>query len=199
MMTFSQIKELVQRKQGQRDVLLRQKEELEERLRILEETKTATEFLQVAIQQAATNVQQRLVLHIEAIVNKVLATVFADTYTFKLDFKVSRGRSEARLVFLKGENEIDIIESAGGGVSDVASVALRLACWSLSKAPPILLLDECAKHLSIDLQPRFAEVLKELCSSLGLQVIFVTHSEAIEEIADKHHRVSIRDSRSSVA
>ena len=197
-MTFNQIKELVQRKQGQRELLVKQKEELTTRHKKLEEMRAATEFLQVAIQQAATNVQQRLVLHIEAIVNKVLATVFADTYTFKLEFKISRGRSEARLVFLKGENEIDIMESAGGGVSDVASVALRLACWSLSSAPPVLLLDECAKHLSVDLQPRFAEVLKELCSSLGLQVIFVTHSEAIEEIADKHHKVAIRDKKSYV-
>ena len=195
-MTFQQLKETVQRKQGQYDILLRQQTELEERAKALQERRDAIEYLQVAIQQAATNVQQRLVLHIENVVNKVLGTVFADTYTFQLEFKICRGRSEARLVFLKDGHEVDLMDSTGGGVSDVARVALRLACWSLSNAPPVLLLDECAKHLSVDLQPRFAEVLKELCGSLDLQVLFVTHSPAIEEIADKQHRVVMKNHKS---
>jgi DNA repair exonuclease SbcCD ATPase subunit len=182
---IEQYKALIQRKRGQEDTLKGQKAQAETSLAANVERRASIELLQTAIQKAAVDTQARLVLHIESIVNKLLGTVFADTYEFKLDFKVSRGRSEAR-------------DAAGGGVSDVAAIALRLACWSLSDAPRVLLLDEATKHLSRDLQPRFAEVLKEITSTLGLQVLFVTHSDAVEEIADKQITVKIKGGVSQV-
>lgn len=190
---IDQYKALIQRKRGQEDTLKEQKAQAEASLTSSIARRESIELLQTAIQKAAVDTQARLILHIESIVNKLLGTVFADTYEFKLDFKVSRGRSEARLIFLKDGNEIDLLDAAGGGVSDVAAIALRLACWSLSDSPRVLLLDEATKHLSRDLQPRFAEVLKEITSTLGLQVLFVTHSDAVEEIADKQITVKIKN------
>jgi len=192
-------KAIIQRKRGQQEILIKQAEELREFLVSLHEKQIATEFLQVAIQKAAMETQQKLILHIEGIVNKIIDTVFPDTYTFKVEFKVAYGKSAARLIFFKDKDEIDLLEASGCGVVDCACIALRLACWSLSDSPNVILLDESMKHLSRDRQPRFAEVLREVTSALGLQIIFVTHSDLIESVADKIHTVSIRNGISSIA
>lgn len=164
--------------------LERKKEELSERLISLEEA-------QVFIQQVAKETQEQLRYHIEDIVQLALDAVFPDEYEFRVVFEIKRGKTEARLCFLRNGVEIDPLISSGGGVSDVVAFALRLAVWSLGKTRRVIILDEPFRYLSKDLQPKAGEMLKNLSSRLKLQMIMVTHEEEMIDIADKKFVVKL--------
>lgn len=187
---ISQYKDYLNRQLGKRDTLQTQLTLAE--ASVLSLTQRAKDILdaQVIIQQVAVNTQAGLVFRIENIVNKVLQSVFPE-YSFTLVYEVKRGKSEASLKFFKGLNEVDIMDSVGGGITDMASIGLRLAVWSLSGATNVLVLDEILKHLSRDNMGRASDVIKEVCASLELQLIFVTHSEELKDRADRLFTVSL--------
>lgn len=108
-------------------------------------------------------------------VSRALQSVFDDPYQFEIVFERKRNRTEAALLFKDGENELDPMNSVGGGVIDVASFALRLACLVLSNARPILILDEPFRFVSVDLRPRVATMVQEMAEQLEVQFIIVTH------------------------
>lgn len=194
---ISAYKDKLNRQLGKKEVIAKQLETATVEHGVLLKRIEGITQAQVIIQKVATETQQLMVIRIEDIVNKVLATVFPE-YTFKLDFEIKRGKSEASLKFYVGNNLVDIMDGTGGGVSDVAALALRLAVWSLSNTVPVLLLDEATKHLSNDLQPRIAEVLSELSHILELQMIMVSHSPPICDVADKRYTIELNKTGESI-
>ena len=153
----------------------------------------ASERAQVIIQQVAQATQQELEYRVSELVSLALSSVFPDPYQFKLRFVVRRGKTEADLLFLRGEQEIDPLTACGGGVVDVAAFALRVALWRLSNGlRPVLILDEPCKWVSSSYLPAAGEMLRSLSERMGIQIILVTHLEPLIEIADKVFRVSKR-------
>lgn len=152
------------------------------------------------IQQAALQTQETLKIRLTAIVTTALRTVFVDKdLAFSVRFESKRGRTEA--VLEVGENDIftDPIEGHGGGVVDVVSFALRAAFWSISRSRSVLILDEPFRFLSRDLQSAAAEMIRTLSDKLGLQILMVTHEEALKEVADSIFEVERQGDESVVA
>lgn len=138
---------------------------------------------QKLLQEVAQQVQQQAHSQIAAVVTKCLRTVFGeDAYEFRILFEQKRGKTEARLVFLREGQEVDPLDAAGGGIIDVAGFALRLA--SLVLARPVrrrlLVLDEPMKHLSANYRPRMRELLEILAGELGIQFVLVTHDQEFQ-------------------
>lgn len=156
------------------------------------------EQVQVLIQTVAKETQEQLCYHVCDIVNTAIDTIFNSDYTFKMDFEIKRGKTEANLYLLKEGEKIDPVDAVGGGLVDVISFALRLSALTLGTTDKVIVLDEPAKFLSQDLKPLFGEVLKNLSQKLGLQIVFVTHDEAFIDIADRVFEVSIKHGKSLV-
>jgi DNA repair exonuclease SbcCD ATPase subunit len=197
-MNYTSYKTAYDKAVGKVEVLQKQQQEYVTATRTLQDRAKAIEKAQILIQQAAQETQQQLTMHIEAIVASALEAVFPDTYDFKLEFEIKRNKTEAALKFYKDGHEIDIMDNSGGGLVDVAALGLRLSAWSLGSSDNVLILDESLKFLSRDLQPRMGEVLQELSSKLGLGVIMVSHSDVLNECADKIFVVKQTDKVSSV-
>lgn len=128
-------------------------------------------------QSVAAAVQSAAHERIASVVSRCLEAVFPDTYTFRIAFEQKRGRTEARLLFLRGDQEVDPTTAAGGGVVDVAAFALRLACLLLSQptARRLLVLDEPMRFINgSEAQARMAELLPLLCQELNLQIVLVS-------------------------
>ncbi len=148
-------------------------------LREAEERLTNTLEARRVLQAAAEGVQRSAHAQIASVVTRCLEAVLGpDTYEFRVVFERKRGRTEARLVFVRNGEEVDPIGAAGGGAVDLASFALRVACLILSrpKRRRLLILDEPLKHLSADYRPAARELLLVLAKEMGLQIILVTHS-----------------------
>jgi DNA repair exonuclease SbcCD ATPase subunit len=129
------------------------------------------------IQTAAQQVQQQAHEKIAGVVSTCLSLVFDEPYTFKIDFKQSRGGTQALLLLERNGYEISGLDGVGGGIIDVVSFALRLSSIMLVKpaARKICVLDEPFKHLSKEYRPNIRELLSKLSQEMGIQFIMVTH------------------------
>lgn len=157
------------------------KEQLENRLKLIENS-------QAFLQKIAQETQEHLKFQIEDIVNLALETCFPGEYTFQILFNISRGKTEAELVFLdqKTGRQVDPMEASGGGVVDLTTFALRIACYALEQGTDnVIVLDEPMKFVSKDLLDRLCEIIKILSKKMNLQIIMVTHENKFIEISDK--------------
>jgi len=159
----------------------------EKRLKYLEQA-------QAFLQKVAQDTQEQLKIHVEDIVQLALDAMFPDKYKFEIQFNISHGKTTAELVFISKQSGhiVDPMIASGGGVVDVCSFALRLACWTLSRGiDKVIILDEPFRFVSKNLQERAGALLKELSSRLGIQIIMTTHLDALIDCADKTINVKL--------
>ena len=177
----------LERKKGRREQLQQDLEQVENQVKVLGKHSLYCEEAQVIIQDVAQQTQAQLEYHISELVTLAMSAVFEDPYELKVEFVLRRNRTECDIWFKRGENFINPMMASGGGAVDVAAFALRVALWSLArpKTNNILILDEPMRFLSKTLQPQASAVIKEISERLGIQIIYVTHSEDLVEAADK--------------
>ena len=132
---------------------------------------------QKIVQALAESIQQEAHGRIAGVVSRCLAAVFEDPYEFRIVFEQTRGRTEARLVFVRDGVEVNPIDSSGGGVVDVAAFALRLSCLMLSRPARrrVVVMDEPFRFVSKAYRPAVALLLEQLSKELSVQFIVVTH------------------------
>jgi DNA repair exonuclease SbcCD ATPase subunit len=140
---------------------------------------------QALIQKVAQETQKKLEYHIESLVTMAEAAVFPDPYSFEVAFEKRRNKTECDLWFVKKGERLRPLDDTGGGVADVASFALRCAFWSLDRCRPTMILDEPMKNVSIDLQPKCLEMVKEISRRLNIQIIMISHLPRVIEAADR--------------
>lgn len=181
------------------------KEQLEQSLEAAKETLKETkqeirkhEQAIAIVKEVGLKTQQSLQYHIADTVSMALDSVFDDPYEMIVEFVQRRGKTECDLMFKRGNQIVDPLSASGGGAVDVASFALRVASWSMQqpKTRNVLLLDEPFKNLSEGLLPKASEMLKQVSDKLGLQIIMITHSDALIESADKVFQVQNKKRRS---
>jgi DNA repair exonuclease SbcCD ATPase subunit len=159
------------------------------------------EQAQAFLQKVAQDTQEQLKIHVEDIVQLALDAIFPDKYTFEIQFTIAYGKTTAELVFISKQSGhiVDPMQASGGGVVDVCSFALRLACWTLSRGiDKVIILDEPLKFLSADLRSRGGEVIRQLAHKLGLQFIITTHLTELIDCADNVIKVEKKDEVSTV-
>jgi len=150
--------------------------------------------------------QKQLEYHLAEQVSLAMDAVFDNPYSLAIHFGEKRGKTEAELMFVRGELEMPPIGSAGGGAIDVASLALRIAYWSMrqdSKVSSVLLLDEPFSQLKGETANlRALQLIQELSHTLGIQVIMISDErvsrEDIIDNADKVFYVSQKKGVSNV-
>lgn len=194
MVTF---REIINQKQGQRNLLLQQKRECRRTAIQLQRDYNNSLKAREVVQIVSTETQKKLEYQISNLVSSALASVFPTPYEFQLRFVQRRNKTEADLVFLKDGNATDdLINTAGGGAVDIASFALRVALWSIKRSRPIMIIDEAFRFLSLDLQEKASDMIKEISSKLGIQIIMVSHLPEIVASADKVIQIEYKNGES---
>lgn len=139
-------------------------------------------------QEIAEQLQGKAHAQIAAVVNRCLQAVFDEPYEFKIEFIKRRNKTEAELMFYRGEHPVRPLTESGGGVADIASFALRVAALSLARprARRVLIMDEPFRFVSATLRPRLRAMMESLSEDMGFQFIQVTHIPelAIGKIVD---------------
>ena len=163
---------------AQRDLLRRQIEGERRALAGVSDQLQCTVQAQQILQSLAQTVQEKVHQRIVEVVSACLSAVFEEPYLFTIRFEKKRGRTEARLLFVRGELEVDPLTASGGGVVDVAAFALRVAALSLYRPPlsRVLVLDEPFRFVSEQYQPRIRAMLEEISQKIGMQLVMVTHN-----------------------
>lgn len=155
------------------------KKSVSEERESLEEVRDRLETINQAqslVQSAAEQIQNTAHQQLASVVTRCLQTIFGDEYSFRIHFEKKRGRTEAGLVFVKDGMEVDPLLASGGGVVDVASLALRLSCLTLMqpRKRKVVILDEPLKAVSPNFHPIIRKMIESLSQDLGYQFIIVT-------------------------
>lgn len=149
----------------------------------------ATNALKAVVQQVAKETQDKLRLRFEAIVQACLDAVFPGAYKFMMEFISRRGQVEVDMWLDKEGTRMDPLDSNGGGVVDVMSIALRLCCLTLSSNARVLLLDEPFGHLRGEARERLGALLAIISERLNVQ-IFMVGDVAGNVVSGKEFRIS---------
>lgn len=159
------------------------REQLQDQADAASQQEEATREAQAIIQRLAQSVQTQVHSQISTVVTRCLNAVFEEeSYEFQIDFELKRGKTEAKLSFVRDGMSVDPLTASGGGVVDVASFALRLAALLLTKPRRrlLLVLDEPFRFVSARFRPRVATLLTQLSKELGVQIILVTHDPTLK-------------------
>ena len=188
MTDINKIKQLFLQSKGMKKQIENNLSENEKNLEKLNKRISLLEQAQAFLQKVAQDTQSQLKFQIEDIVNLALETCFPNEYQFQLQFNIARGKTDAELVFLsqKTGRPIDPMNASGGGVVDLTSFALRIACYALERGiDNVIILDEPFRFISRDLQSRAGEILKTLSEKMKIQFIMVTHISEMIDISNK--------------
>lgn len=194
----------IERKIGERD---RIKKEIEDKNRELTEIDNkrriyteAKRILELAYQKLRVSTMQG----IENLVNRALKTIYNDL-TFRIELDEERNRNIAKAVVRKESNDIyfegDPLDTSGGTVSQIISLALRISILEKSINPKFsgpLILDEPLTFLDEGSKKVIGEFLKKVSEILNRQIILITHDRILMEIGDKTFYVKIKDGESKV-
>lgn len=163
-------------KENYRSACKRVKEETEAVEQAVSRLNSSQKALEI-VQSVGRQVQDQVRNQIVGVVSKCLEAVFDDPYEFVMAFEHKRNQTEVRLAFKREGKEVDPMTAAGGGVIDVASFALRLACLMLVRPKPrkILIMDEPFQAVSPNLHDRVRELLEVLSEDMGVQFIMITN------------------------
>jgi len=185
---------------GERDQILRSIESIATKVVGLRDQKDDHKKAQQIIRDVSLQTQKQLEFKVSSLVSTCLSTVFEDPYEFHLEFTERRNKTEGDIFFTRGDAVIDPMEQSGGGVLDVASFALRVVGWKLSRKNlrPVFILDEPFKFLNRDRQPKAGQMLVEVSQKLGVQIIMDSHQRDIIARCDKVFEVTMRDRVSKI-
>lgn len=206
---LSELRSRYQQALGQKEMLERQKAEKESALKQARHDIEVWEQVRVLFSKVSEFARAQLKTRIEETVTAALQAVFErDDIAFQIEMRMVNNQPAAswqvvsyygtgeELTTVSGSPE----DARGGGVSDVVSLALRLALLELARPKPLgpVLLDEVGKHVSKEYAPNVAQFLKQYAQRTGRQIILITHQNDLAEIADVGYRVSQVDGISEV-
>jgi len=123
------LKSRVSARRGAFQEVLRSAVQTEGELKAIRRDLSRMERARSIIQVVAQETQGQLEYRINSLVTMALSIVFDDPYELSLRFEERRGKTEADLTFLRGDEEMDPMDESGGGAVDVAAFALRVAMW----------------------------------------------------------------------
>jgi ATPase involved in DNA repair len=190
---------------GQLILLEQQQAEKQQQLQQAKDDIEVWQQVQTMFSEVSEYSRKQLKLRIEETVTAALQAIFCeDNIKFVIDIKVSNGKPAAEWTVVSSFGDFAVAASPedakGGGITDVVSLALRLALLELSRPKPLgpVILDEPGKMISREYLPNVADFLKQYLQKTGRQGIMITHAEALAEVADVSYRVSQVDGISEV-
>lgn len=200
-MNIKELKINLQRKKGQQMQISKDISKAKEKKYNIEKEIVYSERAQAIIQLIARQTQEQIEINISDIVSTALSSIFDNPYEFKVEFFTKRNRPGCSLSFMRDGEQIHPLSASGGGIIDVASFALRTACWTLQqpRSRKIIILDEPFRFLSTEYITKASELLKELSVKLGLQFIIITHIKELAEAADRLINVELIKGKSKTS
>jgi DNA repair exonuclease SbcCD ATPase subunit len=181
---------------GARDLLKAQKREQEAALILANETITTWEQTQLLLTKVSEFAREQLKARIEETVTAALQAVFGEGFEFRIILKEFRDQAAAEWQVVSKYGDLEVAanpqDARGGGITDIVSLALRLAMLELARPKPggPVILDEPGKMVSKEYAGNLAYFLKQYAQKTGRQVFLVTHNEELAGVADKTYRVS---------
>lgn len=185
----------------QLEVLVKEKETNKLKLDILQKEilikQQARNFLINFSEYSRNIIKEKL----ESLVNSALKCIFTDK---QLIFKIIPSKVKRGLIYdlyIDSDGTLTpLMDSKGGGVLDVITIALRISFLRLfsGKLRQIIIFDEPFKNLDSDRIEIAIEWLKLISKDFNIQFIIVTHIEKLIEKASTAYQFTLIDGETKV-
>lgn len=130
---------------------------------------TLIEKSNLALNQAKPLLSASSIQQAESLANSAIATIFNFPYT------VEWNPENQRFYLNKGDYSTDLAEAEGGGVCAVISAILDVFLLVKMGKRRFLAYDEAFTQISEQYFPSFVEFFRQMCSDLGIDVLWVSH------------------------
>lgn len=175
---------------GKRDLLVQQKEQKGTDLQEVIHNISTYEQVQLLLSKSSEFAREQLKQKIEETVTAALRSIFEDPgISFNIELS-SGANPAASWQVISSYKDFEVAanpeDARGGGVTDVVSLALRLALLELARPKhegPVIL-DEPGKMISREYLPNVAAFLTKYGEKIGRQIIMVTHHGILVDAAD---------------
>ena len=172
------------------------RDEYIEKNKLIGQEKELLNSVKILLQKTSDFAREQAKNQIEDLTSNCLSYIFASDSRFEIELSEAYGKTSAEFYIVDNidgiENKTKPIESRGGGLVDIISIALRISFIELMK-PKIegpLILDEPAKHVSEEYIFNFAGFLKQTSEMFDRQIIMITHNSHLAALSTKSYRVN---------
>ncbi len=164
----------------------------------LETCKGALVFLETLANSRRSTIKTK----IESVLTEAIKMIYGEQYHVELVYSVKNNRSHMDIEVVK-KTPLGIVqrtmEGFGGGISDCLSVPLRLLVLLGSKqSDKVCILDEAYKHVDVDRVENVANFIKNIAKKLGVQIILLSHHEAMVSVADSVFQIKDDNGKSLI-
>lgn len=201
---FFKLYQIVERKIGERERIKKEISEKEGELKKIEKERDILKKSELILKNAYERVRKNTMEGIESLVNKALQKIF-DDLIFKIELEDERNKKVAKPLIKKitqdFEFEGDPLNTSGGTVSQIISLALRISILEKSLNPRFegpLILDEPLTFLDEGSKRKIGDFIKSISEYLKRQIILITHDRILMEIGDKIFYVTQEGGESKV-
>lgn len=149
------------------------------------------EFLRIVEQSTKTKMKEGF----EKIVTYALRFIFQKDYKFNLEFKKRGNSQELNYTISTPEftESFNPLDTSGGGVLDIISLALRIALLEKTKIKGFLALDESFRNIhNVKFIENAFKFLKEINKKLKKQIIFVTGIEEAQALKYANNEIALK-------
>jgi len=199
---LDQLKSSFHRKAGQLQAIRERIVVCQDKVMELTAKEDTTLKASIFLQSLSDQTRLQVLDKISGIVTDALQTVKDKNlvFTMQLVTKANQPTLEMGILDKLSGQTYDVLTSFGGGICDIVSLALRVALlvkWqpSLSR---VLILDEACKHVAQKDQELLAVFVRKLSEALNLQLIWISHSDILQQAAHKIFEVTKHDGLSTV-
>ena len=191
---FKQIQQEFNRKVGQLESLKERKASLDQKVIELTVNEDHLAKASLFLQSLSDVTRVQVLEKISGIVTDALQTVKDKNLVFQMNLTTRASQPVLDMTILDklSGQSYDVINSFGGGISDIISIALRIAllCRWQPQLNRIILFDEVGKFVSVKDQELLAEFVKRASEMLNIQMIWISHSNVLEQAAHKTFEVT---------
>jgi len=174
--------------EGKSELLRQQNSDNEARLKACEKDRELYKKAIELVSLAGSTARESIKKGFENIVTHALRSIVGEDYRFQIDFEKRGNLQEANFNVMSGSlsEPFDPLDSRGGGIVDIISIALRVSLLELyqPRTEGPLILDEPFKHLSSMYINGAGDFLNGVADKMGRQVIVVTHIRGLTYEAD---------------
>lgn len=192
---------LANRALGLREALDKQIDDNRRRIRELEHEDELLDLVANLIRQLIDTEVTDGVKAVERLQSEGLREIFHDQeLSVRAEVEESRGKISVTLLTNQRRKDGSVVEgvsdqSFGGSVMTMQSILMRITVIYRRKMRPLLLLDETLVAVANRYVDRAARFLSTLCKRLGLDVLLITHDEAIVSAAHRAYQVTYQNDR----
>lgn len=181
---------------GLRDALEAQIAENEARIRFLENEEELLELVASLLRRLIDAEVTDGVKAVERLQTEGLREIFHDQHlSVRAEIEELRGKVSVTLLTGRERKDGTVVwgvadQSFGGSILTIQSILMRITVLFRRNMRPLLLLDETLGAVANRYVDRAARFLSNLCQRLGLDVLLITHDEAIVSAARRAYIVS---------